>query len=154
MGLLKTKINKKSDEFRCLECGKLLALGKQRELVLEIKCVRCGTLNSIFRGVLDQVIVTDPEGFILYANSLVETITGYSFIEVIGKKPSLWGDQMPESFYEKMWQTIKIKKKPIMVIVNNQKKNGTLYKAKLQITPVFGVNGEIKMFVGVERVIK
>ena len=141
-------------EFRCSECGKLLAKDDNKNVGLHIKCSRCGSLNSIFRGVTDQVIITDPEGTILYANSLVQHITGDSLFEVLGKKPSLWGGQMPKGFYKEMWQVIKTEKKPIMVVVKNKKKDGSLYYAKLNISPVFGLDNEIKLFVGIESVIE
>jgi PAS domain S-box-containing protein len=142
-----------SEKFRCSDCGKLLAIANESDLVLSIKCTRCGSLNSIFKGVTEQVVITDQDGVILYANSMVESITGYSLQEILGKKPSLWGGQMSKEFYKEMWRMIKQEKKSIMVEVKNKKKDGTLYKAKLRISPVFGLKNEITMFVGVESVI-
>ncbi len=139
--------------FRCLECGKLLARAHD-DGAYKIKCTRCGLINSIFNGFPDQVIITDVEGVILYANSAVELTTGYSLSEVLGKTPSLWGNQMPPEFYKDMWHIIKDQKKPTQVIVTNKKKDGTLYKATLHITPVFGVDNQIQMFVGIESVIE
>jgi PAS domain S-box-containing protein len=140
-------------EERCLKCGKLLARDDLKQNALEIKCVRCGTLNSVFRGIKDQVIITDTRGTILYANSLVETVTGYTLAEIIGSKPSLWGGQMSQEFYRKMWRVIKVKKLPIAVEVVNRKKDGTLYKVTLRISPIFNARGQVKMFVGMETVI-
>ena len=98
-------------------------------------------------------MITDPDGVIMYANSMVETITGYSLGEVLGKRPSLWGGEMSKKFYEDMWHHIKVEKKPLEVILTNKKKDGTAYKVKLHISPVFGFDNEIKMFVGIESVI-
>lgn len=142
------------EELRCVECGKLLARTEIEQSKYQIKCTRCGCVNSLFRGVTDQVVITDSDGFIVYANAALESITGYKLDEVLGKKPSLWGGQMSPEFYKDMWKVIKTEKKPIQVVVTNKKKDGTLYKAKLQISPVFGIGKEIKMFVGVESVIK
>ena len=141
------------DDFRCCDCGKLLAKVSEPDISLKIKCTRCGALNSIFRGVSDQIVITDPEGVILYANAAVEATTGYSLAEVLGNKPSLWGKQMPQEFYRDMWKTIKVDKKPAKVIVRNRRKDGSLYNAKLNISPVFGPAGEISMFVAIERAI-
>lgn len=143
-----------SDEVRCLKCGKLLAKHDLMQNILEVKCLRCGTLNALFREVKDQVIVTDPEGIILYANSLVETITGYTLAEILGKKPSLWGGQMPPEFYKRMWHEIKTNKTSFVTEVCNKKKDGTLYKAILRISPVLSTDGEVKMYVGMESVVK
>lgn len=145
--------NSEHDDFRCCECGKLLAKIIPSEIAVKIKCVRCGALNSIFRGVSDQVVITDPDGVILYANGAVEAVTGYSLSEVLGNKPSLWGKQMPKEFYQNLWHIIKDEKKPTKAIVKNKRKDGTLYYAKLCISPVFGSTGDISMFVAVESVI-
>ncbi|MFA6601862.1 MAG: PAS domain-containing protein [Candidatus Paceibacterota bacterium] len=140
-------------DFRCVECGKLLGRADKNNIALKIKCVRCGALNSLFKGITDQMIVTDPEGTILYANQFVELVTGYGLDEILGKKPSLWGGQMSQKFYEKLWKTIKIEKKSILVTVKNKKKDGAFYEALLQITPVFGPEKEIKLFIGIETLL-
>ena len=141
-------------ELRCSNCGKLLARSDKQNIAYHIKCVRCGKLNPLFKGVKDQVVITNPDGVIIYANSVLETVTGYSLAEVLGKTPAIWGGQMPREFYEKMWHTIKVEKQPISVIVTNKKKDGALYKAELRISPVFGTGRRIKMFVGIESVVK
>jgi PAS domain S-box-containing protein len=140
-------------ETRCFKCGKLLAKQKFGQDSLEIKCIRCGALNLIFKDLKDQVIITDVNGTILYANSLVESVTGYSMREIIGQKPSLWGNQMSQVFYKKMWRMIKLKKQPVVVKLTNKKKDGTLYDAILRISPVFDTAGDIHMFVGMETLI-
>jgi len=142
---------KTPSEIRCIHCDKLLVKGSISK-TLEIKCNRCGALNPIFRDVSDQVIITDADGVILYANPLVEKVTGYSLQEVLGKKPSLWGGHMPREFYKKMWDTIRLERKPIHVTVKNKRKDGTFYDADLQITPVFDLDGSVKMYVGIESV--
>ncbi len=142
-----------SGGFRCLECGKLLARAHD-DGAYKIKCTRCGLINSIFNGFTDQVIITDVNGIILYANSVVDLTTGDILSEVLGNKPSLWGNQMPPEFYKDMWRIIKDEKRSTQVIVTNKRKDGTLYKATLHISPVFGVDNEIKMFVGIESVIE
>lgn len=148
------KENISDDEFRCFVCDKLLAKGDNQHASLEIKCLRCGSINSIFKSIKDQVIVTDEDGVILYANNTLEETTGYTLAEVVGKKPSVWGKQMPKEFYENLWRTIKSEKKPIAVRLNNKRKDGTLYSALLRITPVFDTAGNIKFYIGMETVIK
>ncbi len=147
------EIEKNENDFRCFQCGKLLAKGDLNQIDIEIKCHRCGMINSIFKNLDHQVVITDVNGVILYANSLVERITGFSMHEILGGKPSLWGKQMPQKFYEKMWKTIKEKRKPISVKVTNKRKDGCLYDAILQISPVLDTEGNIAMFVGVESVV-
>src|SRR3989344_4317254 len=128
-------------ELRCTVCNKLLAKKGAQKRVVEIKCVWCGNLNSIFHNDIEQVIVTNPDGVIIYANPMVETVTGYKLEEVIGNKPSLWGGLMTESFYKKMWRELTVEKKSVLVKVKNRKKDGSLYYAMLQISPVLDTKG-------------
>lgn len=140
-------------EHRCRSCGKLLAKGGLADATLHIKCNRCGELNPIFEGMSDQVVITDSDGVILYANSRVEQVTGYALEEVIGKTPALWGKQMPQDFYATLWQKIKTQKQPTCVLVKNRRKDGALYHAQLRISPVLNVGGDIAFFVGIETVV-
>ncbi len=140
-------------ELRCHKCGKLLAKNDVKQSNLEIKCIRCGAFNSIFKYINDQVIITDSEGVILYANNVLQEVTGYSIEEVVGRTPALWGGQMSDVFYKNMWNEIKTQKKPIVVKVTNKRKDGTLYNATLRISPVFDTEGRIQFYVGMENII-
>ncbi len=149
-----TNNNECAEGFRCKECQRLLARENTYTGEYEIKCVRCGVVNSIFKGFNDQVVVTDPNGTVIYANPVTESITGYKLSEILGQKPSLWGGQMSKQFYSDMWNKIKVEKKSIEVSLTNKKKDGSNYDVKLHITPVLGSDDEIKMFVGIETLIK
>ncbi len=133
-------------EYRCLECGKLLARGDIFSASLEIKCTRCGKLNSLFEEFGDQVVLTDAEGVILYANQKTADITGFDLDEIIGQRPSLWGTQMPKEFYVRLWHEIKDLKKAVVVRVTNKRKDGELYDAILRISPILDRDGTIKYF--------
>ncbi|MBI2049059.1 MAG: PAS domain S-box protein [Parcubacteria group bacterium] len=102
-------------------------------------------------GAAEHIIITDADGFILYANKAAETITGYSMKAMIGQRPSLWGGQMEKTFYEKMWKTIKIDKEVFHGEMHNKRKNGDLYTADLRISPILDNRGAVKFFVGIER---
>lgn len=102
----------------------------------------------------DQIIITDAEGIVLSANRGMEEITGFKAKEVIGKKAGtkeFWGGLMDLSFYEKLWQTIKINKKPFIGDINNKRKNGELYTVAASITPILNAKNEVEFFVAIER---
>lgn len=102
----------------------------------------------------DQIIITDLEGIILYANKATEKITGYSIKEIIGQKaggPNLWGSRMRKNFYKKMWETIKEEKKVFQGEINNVRKNGAEYVVLANIFPVLSNAGDVLFFVGIER---
>ncbi|KKS94600.1 MAG: PAS/PAC sensor hybrid histidine kinase [Candidatus Collierbacteria bacterium GW2011_GWB1_44_6] len=102
-------------------------------------------------GVSDHVIITDPEGVIMYANKAAEEITGYGLVEMIGKKPSLWGGQMPKEFYENFWKTIKYDKRPFWGEIRNRRKSGELYEAEMRVSPILDDKENLLFFVGIER---
>ena len=82
----------------------------------------------------DQIVITDANGVILYANPATAVITGYKIEEIIGKKAGsgeLWGGQMPKQFYEQMWHTLKRAKQAFLGELVNKRKNGLYIQQKL-----------------------
>lgn len=103
-------------------------------------------------NVSDNIIITDPEGIVIYANRAVEKITGYKPEEAIGKKSGvLWKTPMPPEYYQNLWDIIKKQKKVFIGEIQNKRKNGEVYTAKISISPILDKNGEIIYFVGIER---
>ena len=126
-------------------------LGKERsdQLASDLKKFKLAVENAN-----DHVVITDPNGMILFANKSVERITGFSADEIIGKKAGskeLWGGLMTPEFYTNLWKTIKIDKKPLLGEVKNKRKNGVEYIAKASISPVLNEKNEVDYFVGIER---
>jgi len=103
-------------------------------------------------NVSDQIVITDVEGTVLYGNPAMEKITGYTVAESMGKKAAvLWRLPMPEDYYKKMWNTIKINKKVFIDDIQNRRKNGEIYDAKISISPILNNRGKVIFFVGIER---
>ncbi|MDR3549092.1 MAG: PAS domain S-box protein, partial [Candidatus Pacebacteria bacterium] len=103
-------------------------------------------------NIADNVIITDPEGIVVYANKAVETVTGYRPEEAVGKKSgALWKAPMPAEYYRHMWDVIKNQKKVFVGEIRNRRKNGMIYTAAISISPVLDKNGDIEFFVSVER---
>lgn len=151
----------KGDNLRCyvIECentkknmAKLVtAMQKDKEnserLAKELEKFKLAIDN-----VSDHIIITDPSAKIIYMNKAVETTTGYSPKEAIGKHPfDLWGGYMNKDFYKKLWNTIKIHKKKFLGEITNQRKNGEKYIVDCQIIPITNSNGEIVFYLGIER---
>lgn len=100
----------------------------------------------------DHIIITDPEGTIIYANQAATRTTGFSIEEMLGRKTSdLWGGHMDDNFYQDMWKAIKTEKRAYDGKVKNQKKNGRFYTAEVHIAPVLNLKQEIMFYVGIER---
>lgn len=140
-------------ELRCKKCKKLIGKHHAHSAALEIKCVRCGNINSILEETHRQIFLTDQNGKIIYINSLVKEITGYTASEVLGKTPSVWGGQMPKEFYKKLWHKILKEKKATTFKITNKRKNGELYDALVRISPILSAEGEVELFLGIQTLI-
>lgn len=102
----------------------------------------------------DQIVITDKEGKIIFANKATTEITGFSVDEIIGKKAGgkeLWGGLMDKKFYEKFWYRIKIQKKSFKGQFENKRKNGERYIAEAHVSPILDERGEVVFFVGIEQ---
>ena len=102
-------------------------------------------------GVSDMVTITDENGVITYVNGMAEKITGYKKEMMLGKTPRLWGRQMDEEFYKNFWKRIKEDKKPFWGEVINKRRNGELYEAEVNISPILDDSGKLLFFVSIER---
>ena len=137
---------------RCMKCGKLLAKRLSHGHA-EIKCTRCGTLNTVLERMIEQVVITDPNGIILFINEAVEQASGFSSTDAIGRRPGdLWGNQMNKSFYQNMWNVITNKKERFSATMTNKKKTGESYDTEMIISPILDTKGNILFFVGIEVV--
>jgi len=102
----------------------------------------------------DHIVITDPNGVVLFANKAVESITGFTREEIFAKKAGskkLWGGHMGKEVYELFWKTIKIDKKVFIGEFFNKRKNGDNYIAESQVSPILDAHGEVIYFVGIER---
>jgi len=102
----------------------------------------------------DHIVITDPEGIILYANRAAERITGFSNSEMVGQKVGtrlLWGGRMDRSVYAVFWKTIKEEKKMYAGEFNNHRKNGDVYIAEAHVAPILDEEWNVRFFVGIER---
>jgi len=102
----------------------------------------------------DQIVITDPDGIILYANPAVERISGFSVTKILGKKAgseNLWGGRMGSVFYKKFWDTIKKRKESFKGTFENKRKDGTKYYAQATVSPILDENDGIQFFISIER---
>jgi len=102
----------------------------------------------------DHIVITNPNGIVLYANKAVEKITGFSKEEIIGEKVgdgSNWGKQMDGKFYKRFWKRIKEDKKSFSGELTNKRKNGEIYNAEAHVSPILNNEGDVIFFVGIER---
>ncbi|MBU0679765.1 MAG: PAS domain S-box protein [Verrucomicrobia bacterium] len=99
----------------------------------------------------NSIVLTDADGVILWVNPAFERSTGYSFAEVIGRKPSiLKSGKHSASFYKKMWDKI-LSGKVWHGEIQNRTKDGALYVEEMTVTPVINAEGRITHFIGIKQ---
>lgn len=110
--------------------------------------------GTLFKQAIDQsishTVVTDSNGTVIYANRAAETTTGFSFAEMQGETPRLWGGLMDSAFYKDLWKTIKVDKKSFSGVLKNIRKDGEVYYAKAMISPILDAKGNLLGFIGSE----
>ncbi|MBS1876771.1 MAG: PAS domain S-box protein [Acidobacteria bacterium] len=99
----------------------------------------------------ESVVITDPDGIILYCNPAVERTSGYNRAEIIGRKPSMTkSGRQDADFYRKLWATITAGK-VWMGRFTNRRRDGTLYEEDATISPIHDESGRISGYVAVKR---
>jgi len=99
----------------------------------------------------ESIIITDAEGRIEYVNPAFTRIAGYEPAEVLGLKPSiLKSGKQDEQFYAELWQTLSSGQQWSGTLIV-RRKSGEFYPASMTASPIFGENGEITNYVGIQQ---
>jgi PAS domain S-box-containing protein len=99
----------------------------------------------------ENIVITDPEGKIVYVNPAFEATTGYTRAEVIGQNPRiLKSGKHDKAFYKDMWETL-LSGNVWRGRFTNQRKDGSLYEETATLSPVKDETGQIINFVAVKR---
>jgi PAS domain S-box-containing protein len=121
----------------------LRLLDKQMEAVNK----EINTLSHTLDQIPQAVLITDRQGFIVYANPGFEKITGYSLNEVVGMNPNvLKSESQTPEFYKKLWAAI-LTGNSWRGELLNKKKNGELYWEKVVISPIYSDENIITHFI-------
>jgi PAS domain S-box-containing protein len=96
------------------------------------------------------IYITDADGAIEYVNPAFEEITGYPEAEAVGRTPSiLRSREMPEDYYEELWETVRSGEVWEEELVN-RRKDGELYHARQTIAPIRDDDGGVEGFVAIQ----
>ena len=96
------------------------------------------------------VILTDAQRKIIWVNEDFTTITGYTFSEVIGQKPSLLqGSETSPDSIKRLRKALE-SQVPFKDEILNYRKNGEEYLCKLVIHPIFNDDKQLVNFIAFE----
>ncbi|MDD1605267.1 MAG: EAL domain-containing protein, partial [Methylococcaceae bacterium] len=103
---------------------------------------------SVFANTQEGIVITDVLGNIIDANHAFTNITGYTHDEILGKNPKmLQSGYHDNSFYKKLWQTIR-RKHYWQGEVWNRRKNGEIYAEWLTVSAVTNEQLKIIHYIG------
>lgn len=109
--------------------------------------LQAGALNAAS----NSIVITNPDGQIVWSNPAFSVSSGYSAEEVLGKNPRvLSSGKQGKEFYAKMWATITSGDTWRGEIINCRK-DGKLYTEEMTITPVTSQSGEITHYVAIKQ---
>jgi PAS domain S-box-containing protein len=98
-----------------------------------------------------SVVITDEYGSIVYVNPQFSRTTGYSPVEVLGKKPGIlaYGDT-PKAIYRHLWECIR-NGHNWQGLFHNRRKNGEEFWEQAHISPIRAPDGAIVRYVAVKE---
>ncbi|MHB8483801.1 MAG: PAS domain-containing protein, partial [Nitrospiria bacterium] len=101
-----------------------------------------------FDLIIDPVVITNPSGHIIYANSGAEKRIGFQKGEMIGKNlESMWENQMTQKLFEKMWDLIRLNK-PFVGEVKIEHRDGYTYWQEIRVLPILDEKNKINFYIG------
>ncbi|MFA7533143.1 MAG: diguanylate cyclase [Tissierellaceae bacterium] len=112
-------------------------------------------IDHIIRIAIEQaavsIVITDKDGDIQYVNPAFESITGYTFGEVIGGNPRILKSGLTtDDVFDNLWETIS-SGRPWKGELINRRKDGSIYYEEARISPIIDENGEITNYLGVKQ---
>ena len=108
-------------------------------------------LETAIEQTADSVLMTEPDGTIVYVNPAFERVSGFTRKESIGHRPNILSSgRHSRDFYEQMWNTLKSGRE-WRGRFENLRKDGSIYIEDAVINPIVGESGEILNFVAVKR---
>ncbi|MGD9639014.1 MAG: ATP-binding protein [Alphaproteobacteria bacterium] len=117
----------------------------EKELAQQQKITN--NISKYFEHLKMAVIITDRDGYIEYVNPEFTQITGYTFDDVEGKKPSiLKSGGMGDDVYQELWQTIKSGKCWRGEFLN-KRKDGNFFWQDSRISPIFDEKKNLTHFI-------
>ncbi len=127
------------------------ALERSR-LALAEEAQRAARLALVARHANDSVIFTRPDGRIEWVNEAFTRITGHSFAEVVGRRPSEVLDA-PTTAQDAL-QTLhdaQRDRRPCVIEIENLTKDGRRLWMEVSMTPVLKPDGSADVFIAIER---
>lgn len=99
----------------------------------------------------ESIVMTDPQGTIVYVNPAFERVSGWNREDAVGQNPRiLKSGKQDDAFYRQMWEALAGGEVWTGRLVN-RRKDGTLFEEEGTISPVRDAAGRVVNYVAVKR---
>ena len=107
--------------------------------------------SAFWRKDFDALVVTDLDQMIVWVSDGFEEMTGYSPLEAVGQKPNLLqGLETRDSTKRRIREAIG-EKRPVKATLLNYKKDGTAYRCRIEVIPIFTDSQTHTHFLAIEK---
>ncbi|HEU0295094.1 MAG TPA: PAS domain S-box protein [Anaerolineales bacterium] len=121
-------------------------IAERREFERQLR-IQSAAMEAAANGIL----ITDPQGNILWTNPAVTQMSGYGADELVGQNTRIFNSgQHDPAFYRDMWCTI-LAGNVWKGETTNRRKDGGQYTEGQTITPVRSEEGEISHFIAIKE---
>ncbi len=124
---------------------------QERGKGLEEAMIERADLVAAVEQAADGIVITDTAGKIQYVNPAFTAMTGYASQEAVGQHTRmLKSGAQPTEVYAELWKTIQSGQVWHGEIVN-RRRDGTLYREEMRITPVRNSAGQISSYIAIKQ---
>ncbi len=97
-----------------------------------------------------SIVITTPDGEIIYVNQKFCQVTGYEFDEVIGQNPRVLKGANGNTDYRKLWETLSAGQ-PWQGEFHNRRKDGSFYWELAKISPILDEQGKTLYYLAIKE---
>jgi len=108
-------------------------------------------VSPFWKKDFDALVVTDLDQVIAWVSDGFEEMTGYRPLEAVGQKPNLLqGRETSHSTKRRIREAIG-EKRPVTATLLNYKKDGTAYRCRIEVIPIFTDSQTHTHFLAIEK---
>jgi PAS domain S-box-containing protein len=143
---LEQRVEERTAELAIANRELLNEIAERREFERQLR-IQMAAMDAAANG----IVITDPQGYILWTNPAITQVSGYSADELVGQNTRIFNSgQHASGFYGDLWSTIlsgDVWKGEII----NRRKDGSQYVEGQTITPVLNEDGGISNFIAIKE---
>lgn len=143
---LELRVHERTEELAAANRELSNEIAERREIERQLR-IQTAAMEAAANG----IIITDPNGIILWTNPAVTQISGYARHDLVGQSTRLFKSGRHEpAFYQQMWQNIR-SGHVWRGETTNRRQDGNLYIEEQTITPVRNEEGDVSHFIAIKQ---